>query len=74
MDVGDKPRRAGTDNDARHQVAHQRRHLDAFRQESENECNAKACGDRSDECKVVVHLRARETARWPLRPSARGKL
>jgi hypothetical protein len=53
--VGDEPRRERADRDPRHQIADERRYLDAVGEGSEDEGEAEAGDDGGDERRVMKH-------------------
>jgi hypothetical protein len=55
VDVGHKTWRGRTNQNARQQVTHQRRHLDPLRDESEDQGDAETGGNGSDQRNVGFH-------------------
>ena len=55
MHVGHKTRCRRADDDARNQVAHQRRNLDAFGDDAQDQGHSEAGSNRGDQGNVVYH-------------------
>jgi hypothetical protein len=70
LDVGDEARRSRPDDDGGHEIAHQRRQAQPYRDEAEHEREAEGGGDLRDQRNGMVHRALRREA--SLTTSKRG--